>query len=61
MKKAIIAALAVVLLIVCLIVARWADGNTKVPSTSPSKTQPSSSATVPNTTTNDFENGLGWG
>lgn len=71
MKKLIVAALAVVVLVACLAVARWADGNTKVPNTTPStsttvpestpaQTQPSSSTTVPNTP-GDIENGLGWG
>lgn len=70
MKKVIVVVLAVVMLVACLAVARWADRNTKVPNTKPSTnntvpsstqepTQPTSS-TAPSVPA-DIENGLGWG
>lgn len=68
MKKAIIIILAVAALIACLVIARWADQNTKVPASTPVTSDPTgatstvkepSSNTIP--TPGDIENGLGWG
>lgn len=65
MKKTLIIVVAIVVLVCCLAVARWADGKTAVP-TSPaastttaptSRPEPSS----PDATPGDIENGLGWG
>ena len=69
MKKVLIIVIAVVALVACLAIARWADQNTKVPTSTPpatstATTQPSTTEQQPSTTAptpGDIENGLGWG
>ena len=68
MKKVMFAAIAVIALVACIALARWADHNARVPApthphtsnaTTPFTTSPIPSGITP--TPSDIENGLGWG
>lgn len=69
MKKLIIMSIAVLALVACLAVARWAGRNTGISASTPAESsssgtvstvpQPSSTTTAP--VPGDIENGLGWG
>lgn len=67
MKKLIIVVIAILALVACLVLARWADGNTRVPTPSSTPgststaTEPSSSSSATAPTPGEIENGLGWG
>ncbi len=61
MKQIIIIAVAIVALVGCLLLARWAQHQTEVPA--PSTTAPATGAVPsgPAPTPGDIDNGLGWG
>lgn len=65
MKNVIVIVVAIVVLVGCLVVARWADGKTAVPTSPAASTTAAPTSrpepSAPDATPGDIENGLGWG